>query len=144
MVNKNSQQGFSLIELIVVCVILGILAVVTFPYLRKAKSAAESGSNFATMRTMLAAEYSYYAQNGRYARLDELNASQYGTLGTTSGNPVIMTRGTFTFTMNPSAPTDVQLKQSFTFTATKATTSDESPVVMTLTERGPTSSLFGN
>ena len=71
--NNKKQQGFSLIELLIVMVILGILMILTFPYVRKAKEAAEDGNAFASMKTMLAAQYNFYSQNSRYAALQELN-----------------------------------------------------------------------
>jgi len=138
--NNKKQQGFSLIELLIVMVILGILMILTFPYVRKAKDAAEDGNAFASMKTMLAAEYNYYSQNARYASLPELNDSQYGSLGTTVGTS--MRRGNYTFVMSPVAPTPTELREGFTIIATRPGYGTEPPVTLTLTERGHADFIF--
>ncbi|MCS6874278.1 MAG: type II secretion system GspH family protein [Pyrinomonadaceae bacterium] len=113
----RKEKGFSLVELLIVLVILGILAVIVFPFLRRARSAAENANAYATMRTIISAEFSYYSQNARFARLDELNAHQGGGLGEISGNTLY--RGSFTFQMVPVNPTDSQLRNEFTIVASK-------------------------
>lgn len=112
------QKGFSLIELLIVITVLGILAVIVFPYLRRAKGAAENANAYATMRTIISAEFAFYSQNARFGRLDELQAHQGGGLGgQVSGNTLY--RGSFTFSMVPSSPTDSQLREGFTIVAAK-------------------------
>ena len=138
--NKQNQKGFSLIELLIVMVILGILMLLTFPYVRKAKEAAEDGNAFASMKTILATEYNYYSQNARYANLQELNDSQYGSLGTTQGT--IMRRGNYTFVMSPVTPTPGQLREGFTIIATRPGYGTEPPRTLTLTERGHADFIF--
>lgn len=137
---KRRQQGFSLIELLIVMVILGILMVLTFPYVRKAKDAAEDGNAFASMKTMLAAQYNFYSQNSRYASLQELNDSQYGALGTNAGTT--LKRGNYTFVMSPVSPTEAELKHEFTIIATRPGYGTEPPMTLTLTERGHTHFIF--
>lgn len=139
MKNKN-QEGFSLIEVLIVMVIMAILMILTFPYLRKAKDAAEDGNAFASMKTILAAEYNFYSQNARYAELQELNNSQYGSLGTNVGNA--LRRGNYTFVMSPDTPTPAQLRDGFTIIATRPGYGTEPPVTLTLTERGHANFIF--
>lgn len=136
MKNKN-ESGFSLIELIIVMVIIGILAVLTFPYASRAKNAAEKTSIGATLKTMLTAQTNYYTRNSRYARLDELNASQYGALGTNVGTDML-SRGNFTFEMIPTQPTDAELREGFTIKATKPAVGGDPPIVITITHNGYT------
>ncbi len=112
------QKGFSLIEVLIVITILGILAVMVFPFLRRARSAAENANAYATMRTIISAEFAFYSQNARFGRLDELQEHQGGGLaGQISGNTLY--RGSFTFSMVPAFPTDEELRQSFTIVAAK-------------------------
>lgn len=141
-VMKKNESGFSLIEILIVFVIIGILAILTFPYANKAKGAAEYNNAFATMKTMVAAQYNFYSQNSRYARLDELNTAQFGALGTVSGSPITLRRGNFTFQMSPDTPTDVQLRDHFTITATKPAMGADAPVVIQVNERGYITPVF--
>ncbi|HEX8247341.1 MAG TPA: prepilin-type N-terminal cleavage/methylation domain-containing protein [Pyrinomonadaceae bacterium] len=139
--NNKKQQGFSLIELLIVMVILGILMILTFPYVRKAKEAAEDGNAFASMKTMLAAQYNFYSQNSRYAALQELNDSQYGSLGTNTGATTLK-RGQYVFVMSPVTPTETELREGFTIIATRPGYGSEPPVTLTLTERGHADFIF--
>lgn len=131
---KNKEQkGFSLIELLLVIVIIGLIASIAFPLLFKAKESAANKSAFATMRTIASAQISYRANHSRFARLDELNADQAGGLGTITGTD--LNRGKFTFRMSPVTPDDTQLRDGYSIIATKAAGSDL-PVVFTLDQSG--------
>ena len=114
---SNNQAGFSIIELLIVLVIIGILAGITFPYLIKTKNNAENGNAYASLRTMFSSQISFFTANGRYARLDELNAENRDSLGTINDSTLI--RGPFVFEMNPANPTDEELKEDFTIFARK-------------------------
>ena len=138
--NNKKQGGFSLIELLIVMVILGILMIITFPYVRKAKEAAEDGNAFASMKTILSAQYNFYSQNARYANLQELNNSQYGSLGTNSGTT--LRRGSYTFVMSPVTPSATELREGFTIIATRPGYGTEPPMTLTLTERGHANFIF--
>lgn len=114
---KVNNAGFSLIELLLVVVIIGIIAAVAVPALQKGIWAAENGATFSTMRTLSSNQIDFYARNGRFARVAELNNSQHSLFGTTAGERVV--RGRYTFEMTPVNPTDVDLKTAFTLTATR-------------------------
>lgn len=131
---RQSQKGFSLIELIMVITIISVLATITIPFLLKARSNAENGNAFASLRTTASAQLSYYSQNRRYARLNELNEFQVGSLGIVSGNELI--RGKFSFQMSPDTPTDEELRSGYRVIATKAVVGSDTPYVISVTESG--------
>jgi prepilin-type N-terminal cleavage/methylation domain-containing protein len=133
-VMSNKQKGFSLIELLVVVTIVGIIAALAVPYLKKAIYAAENGAVFATIRIMSSGQVAHYTQRQRYARLDELNAQMDNVFGTTSGNTIL--RRNFTFTMSPANPTDADLKNNFTILASKTTDIYDVPYVISLSADG--------
>ncbi|CAN5333188.1 hypothetical protein BH10ACI1_BH10ACI1_09940 [soil metagenome] len=130
----KENKGFSLIELILVLVIIGVLATITFPFLYRAKGVAENGNAFATMRTISSTQLSFFTSKGRFARLSELNTIHSDALGTISGNDLI--RGKFTFEMVPAAPSDAQLRDSYSIIATKSVVGSELPFVISISQSG--------
>ncbi len=130
----NNEKGFSLIELLLVVVIIGLIAAMAIPYLQKAVGRAENGNAYASLKTLTKAQLQYFAQNGRYGRLDEVNASEGNTLGTQSGNEI--RRGVFTLSMSPASPTDAELKDNFEVIATKAATVSNTPCVLSVDASG--------
>jgi len=104
----SREQGFSIIEVLVVCAIIGIIAALAIPFLQKAVRAAENGSTFATMRSVSSTQMSFYTQNSRFGRLTEINNIMSHAIGTPSGNEV--NRGKFVFSMSPDPnPSDADL-----------------------------------
>lgn len=136
---NNNQSGFSLIELLLVVVILGIIATVAVPYLIKAVHRSEESNAFATMRTMSSAQVNYLSEKGRFARLAELNTSQANSLGRIDGAGDLL-RGKFTFQM--STVTDEDLRQGFTIVATKPAQGNETAYIISVDETGRIQTLF--
>lgn len=116
MQNKN-ENGFSLVELLIVVVILGIVSALAVPAFQRALIAAESRSVHATMRTMSSNQAMFFTQNQRFARLDELNAISDGGLGTLIAPRIF--RNNFTFEMTPVNPTDSELQNEYEIVASR-------------------------
>ena len=137
---KQKQSGFSLIELLLVVVIIGIIAAIGIPALQKGIRAAENGSTFAVMRTIGSTQMNFYSTNNRFARVTELNGIMSNAIGTTSG--VQVNRGRYTFDMVPATPTDLELKNTYTITATLNTSPGDTLYKYQIDQSGKITRIF--
>ncbi|HNQ15350.1 MAG TPA: type II secretion system protein [Pyrinomonadaceae bacterium] len=96
----DAQKGFSLIEMLMVTVIIGLLASIGVPSMLKAREAAQRGATIGTLRTMHTDQLMYYSSKGRYARLNELNSTFKRTFGTTVGSRLY--KSNYMYLMSPS------------------------------------------
>ena len=119
---RKTETGFSLIELLLVVVIIGIIAALAVPALQKGVWAAQNGSTVATLRTLHSTQTVFYSQHSRWGRIDEINSIIGSPLGLIPPNQAA--RHQYVYEMVPADPTDAELKDGYTLIATRDVASD--------------------
>ena len=64
--STNRESGFTLLELIVVCMIIGILATMSISLLSRAKIGARESAAVVTLNSFAGAYEAYWSRNGEY------------------------------------------------------------------------------
>jgi prepilin-type N-terminal cleavage/methylation domain-containing protein len=118
----DRDNGFSLIELLLVVAIIGVIAALGIPSLQKGIRSAEDGTTFATLRTISSTQVGFFSQNGRFGRLAEINGLVGKGIGREIDDRIV--RGRYVFEMDPSLSDDEHLRQLYVITATRSVSDD--------------------
>ena len=71
---RNTKKGFTLLELLVVVLIIGILAAIALPQYRKAKEKAEASELLTNVKALNEAQHRFYLLHGSFAEnFDDLD-----------------------------------------------------------------------
>ena len=74
------NRGFTMVELLAVCAVLGALMIIAIPTYAKYKDVARSSRAMNEIRMLETALTAYLTEKGFYPPSDDLNAIGYGTL----------------------------------------------------------------
>jgi type IV pilus assembly protein PilE len=120
---KQAQRGFTLIELMIAVVVIGILSAIAIPNYRSYVQKAERGAAKAVMLNIAQTEERYYTNNGTYLAVAALPTAapsgwqNYSGSSATSVKYNITVAAGLISTTPPAAITD-----NYTITATPVTT----------------------
>lgn len=126
---RLKQQGFTLIEVMIVVVILGIISAIALPSYQEHVRRANRSEGMAFLQDVAARQERYFAQNNTYVT-DIANVGKLGLSGTTSET------GKYSLT--------IAATNNYTLTATPASFSDPKCGNLTLNALGTKTASAGS
>lgn len=76
---KSNQKGFTIVELLIVIVVIGILAALVITTFTGIQQRARNTERQTDIKAIHGQVEAYYAQNGRYPTLDNMNDTTFRT-----------------------------------------------------------------
>lgn len=93
---RNSEEGFTLIELMIVIAIIGILAAIAIPQFAAYRTRSYNSAAESDVRNIATAQEAYYVDNSTYSNaVTDLTGSSYGYMQTR--NVVVAVTGDKTY-----------------------------------------------
>lgn len=119
---KQAEQGFTLIELMIAVVVIGILSAVAIPNYRSYVQKAERTAAKGVMLNISQTEERYYTNNGTYVAVAAAPAATTSGFQNYSGSSVATMKYSISVAAGSIANTSAALTDAYTITGTPVTT----------------------
>ena len=96
----SDRRGFTIIELLVVVVIIGILAAIAIPKFAMTKDKARMASVKSDLRNTMTAEEAYFADYSTFGNLSQLQTNSNYSLSTGNTGTVVTATNGYTATIS--------------------------------------------